>query len=207
MMGSRVGSGRTRFRRIGSVGLMLVVGGASILLSTRGVAQVAAQKGSGMNPKIVQQKAFPVIGIAVRTNNAREMTAEGVIGKQWARFMQEGLLGKIPNRADENIVALITDYASDKDGDYTQVIGARVTKADQVPAGMVAKQVPAGKYAVFASEKGPVAQVVVGTWQKIWATPKTAPGGDRTYKTDFEVYDQRARDPQATVMDVYVGIK
>jgi len=186
---------------------MLVVGGASILLSTRGVAQVAAQKGSGMNPKIVQQKAFPVIGIAVRTNNAREMTAEGVIGKQWARFMQEGLLGKIPNRADENIVALITDYASDKDGDYTQVIGARVTKADQVPAGMVAKQVPAGKYAVFASEKGPVAQVVVGTWQKIWATPKTAPGGDRTYKTDFEVYDQRARDPQATVMDVYVGIK
>lgn len=202
MKGSRAGSRKIE-SRWAWIGLVLVVCTAAIGL----VVRVEAQKEGGMNPRVVQRKAFPVIGIAVRTNNAREMTPEGVIGKQWARFMQEGLLGKIPNRADENIVALITDYASDKDGDYTQVIGARVTKADQVPAGMVAKQVPAGRYAVFTSEKGPVAQVVMGTWQRIWATPKTAPGGDRAYKTDFEVYDQRTRDPQAAVMDVYVGIR
>jgi predicted transcriptional regulator YdeE len=135
------------------------------------------------------------------------MTSEGVIGKQWGRFMQEGVLEKIPHRADQNIVAVITDYASDKDGDYTQVIGARVTTTDEVPAGMVAKKVPAGRYAVFTSEKGPIAQVVVRTWQRIWATPKSQPGGDRAYKADFEVYDERSRDPQAAVMDVYVGIK
>ena len=159
-----------------------------------------------MKPRIVEQDGFAVIGIAVRTNNAKEMTPDGVIGKQWGRFMQEGLLEKIPHRADQSIVAVITDYASDKDGDYTQVIGARVLRIEDVPQGMVAKKVPAGRYAVFTSEKGSVAQVVVGTWQRIWATPKSEPGGNRAYKADFEVYDERARDPQSTVMDVYVGI-
>jgi predicted transcriptional regulator YdeE len=166
-----------------------------------------AEKEAEMHPRVVQHPAFTVIGIAARTNNAKEMAGDGVIGKQWARFMQEGLLEKIPNRADSNIVALFTDYASDKDGDYTLVIGARVTSTEKVPTGMVAKPVPAGRYAVFTSEKGPVAKVVVDTWRRIWTTPKGEPGGDRAYKTDFEIYDQRARDPEATVVDVYVGIR
>jgi predicted transcriptional regulator YdeE len=67
--------------------------------------------------------------------------------------------------------------------------------------------VPAGKYAIFTSDKGPVAQVVVGTWQRIWAQPKNAPGGIRAYKADYEVYDERAMDPQNAQMDVHVGIK
>jgi len=160
-----------------------------------------------MKPRIVERDGFAVIGIAVRTNNAKEMTSEGLIGKQWGRFVQGGLLEKIPHRADQNIVAVITDYATDKDGDYTQVIGARVLSIDDVPEGMVSRKIPAGRYAVFTSDKGPVAQVVVGTWQTIWATPKSEPGGIRAYQADFEVYDERARDPQSTVMDVYVGIR
>ena len=163
--------------------------------------------GSVMSPKIVEEAGFNVIGIAERTTNAKEMSGEGVIGKQWGRFMQENLLAQIPNKADASIIAVITDYASDKDGEYTHLIGARVTSISDVPEGMVAKKVPAGKYALFTSEKGPVAQVVVGTWQRIWAQPKNAPGGSRAYKADYEVYDERAMDPQNAQMDVHVGIK
>ena len=164
-------------------------------------------KGNVMNPKVVEEAGFSVIGIAERTTNVREMSGEGVIGKQWGRFMQESLLAQIPNKADTSIIAVITDYASDKDGEYTHLIGARVTSTADVPEGMVVKKVPAGKYAIFTSEKGPVAQVVVGTWQKIWAQPKSAPGGNRAYKADYEVYDERAMDPQNAQMDVHVGIK
>lgn len=164
-------------------------------------------KGNVMNPKVVEEAGFSVIGIAERTTNAREMSGEGMIGKQWGRFMQESLLAQIPNKADTSIIAVITDYASDKDGEYTHLIGARVTSTADVPEGMVVKKVPAGKYAIFTSEKGPVAQVVVGTWQKIWAQPKSAPGGNRAYKADYEVYDERAGDPQNAQMDVHVGIK
>jgi predicted transcriptional regulator YdeE len=29
----------------------------------------------------------------------------------------------------------------------------------------------------------------------------------RTYKTDFELYDQRSQDPQNAQVDLYVGLK
>src|SRR5271169_3906869 len=160
-----------------------------------------------INPRAVQREEFTVVGIAVRTSNAEQMTEARPIGKQWERLFKEGVLAAIPNKADASIVALYTEYASDKDGEYTYVLGARVTKVESVPAGMVTKNVPAGRYAVFTSEKGPVQKVVVEMWQRVWATPKSALGGDRTYKTDFEVYDQRAQNPADSVVDLYVSVR
>ena len=160
-----------------------------------------------MNPQVVSQAEFTVVGIAARTSNAREATAAGVIGKQWGRFMKEGILATIPNKVDSAIVAVYTDYASDKDGEYTYLLGARVKSDHDIPDGMVARRVPAGRYAVFTSEKGPAARVVAETWKRIWSAPKSAPGGNRAFKADFEVYDERAADPQNMQVDVYVGIK
>jgi len=162
---------------------------------------------SAMGARVVQEAGFTVIGIAVRTNNTREATADSAIGKRWGRFMQEGIWNKIPNKADTAIVAVYADYASDKDGEYTYVLGAKVTSDVDIPAGMVAKKVPAGRYAVFTSEKGPAPKVVPELWKKIWAVPKTEAGGDRAYKADFEVYDARATDPANIQMDIYIGIK
>lgn len=150
--------------------------------------------------------SFTVIGIECRTTNAKEMSEQGCIGRQWGRLMSEGLLAKIPDRVDQDIVALYTDYASDKDGEYTYVLGARVKADATAPAGMVKKTVPAARYAVFTSEKGPAPQVVPQTWMRIWKTPKGQPGGDRAYQTDFELYDRRAADPNNSEVDVYVGI-
>jgi predicted transcriptional regulator YdeE len=148
-----------------------------------------------------------VVGISIRTSNANEMSGEGVIPQQWDRFMKEGLLGKIANKVNSNILAVYIDYESDANGAYTFMIGARVSSADDIPVGMVAKKVPAGRYAVFISEKGFVGKVVPQTWSRIWAIPKSSPGGNRAYRADFEVYDQRAADPQNAEVDIYVGIK
>ena len=165
------------------------------------------KKETEMNPRAVQQEGFTVVGIAVRTSNAEQMTAARPIGKQWERLFREGVLAAIPNKADGNILAVYSDYASDKDGEYTYLLGARVTKAESVPAGMTVKNVPAGRYAVFTSERGPVQKVVVEMWQRVWATPKSALGGERTYKTDFEIYDQRAQNPADSVVDLYVAVR
>jgi len=155
-----------------------------------------------MNLDVVYEAGFVVIGIAARTSNAQEMTGDGSIGKQWGRFLQENLLGQIPSRVDSAIVAVYTDYASEQDGEYTFVIGARVRAGAEAPACMVAKTVPAGQYAVFVSERGPVGEVVMKTWQRVWAA-----GIDRTYAADYEVYDERARDPGNSVVEVRVGVK
>ena len=168
---------------------------------------VGANLGDTMNPKVIEREAFTVVGIAARTSNAREMTADGIIGKQWGRLMQEGLLAKIPNKADQNIVAVYTEYASDHNGEYTFLLGARVKSDEGVPAGMVAKKIPAGKFAVFTSEKGAAESVVPETWMKINSLPRSAVGGDRVYRADYEIYDERAADPANAQVDVYVGIK
>jgi predicted transcriptional regulator YdeE len=182
--------------------------GIALAMSTFAIVMpLDVKKETGMYRKAVQQEAFTVVGIAERTSNAKERTAEGVIGKQWERLMKEGLLGEIPNKADGNIVALYTEYASDKDGEYTYVLGARVTNAERIPPRMVSRRVPSGRYAVFTSEKGPVQKVVVEMWQRVWTTPQKALGGERTYKADFEVYDKRAQNPADAVVELYVGVR
>jgi predicted transcriptional regulator YdeE len=179
-----------------------------VLASGSAWAQSAApRKESAMHPKVVEEAGFTVVGTETRTSNAKEMSANGIIPKQWARLMQENLAAQIPNKADSSILAVYSDYASDKDGEYSFTIGAKVTSAKEVPAGMVVKKVPAGRYAIFTSEKGPVAKVVSGLWQKIWTIPKAEPEGDRAYRADYEVYDERAANPEDAKVDVHIGIK
>jgi predicted transcriptional regulator YdeE len=104
-------------------------------------------------------------------------------------------------------VAVYTDYESDHSGEYTYLLGARVTSDSDVPAGMVERKIPAGKYAVFTSERGPAPKVVPALWMRINSLPQNAAGADRVYRADFEIYDERAMDPQNLQMDVYVGIR
>jgi predicted transcriptional regulator YdeE len=165
------------------------------------------KKETEMNPRAVQQDGFTVVGIAVRTSNAEQMTEARPIGKQWERLFKEGVLAAIPNKADSNILAVYSEYASDKDGEYTYLLGARVTKVEKLPDGMTVKNVPAGRYAVFTSERGPVQKVIVEMWRRVWETPKSALGGDRTYRADFELYDQRAQNPADAVVDLYVAVR
>jgi predicted transcriptional regulator YdeE len=182
-----------RLRIIGTLGIALTV--------------FAGSGGGNMSPKIVQEPGFTVVGIAARTSNAKEKSGQSVIGKQWDRFMKGGLLGKIHNRVDSNILAVYTDYQNDANGAYTFILGARVSATDSIPSEMVVKKVPAGKYAIFTTDRGPVQKVVPETWAHIWSLPKSAPGGDRAYRADFELYDHRASDPQNAQADIYIGIK
>ena len=149
---------------------------------------------------------FLVIGTETRTTNAKEATSDGAIPRQWQRFFQEGILGKIPNKAGSNIYAVYSDYASDHNGEYTYMIGAMVKDGTAPPAGMVVKRVPAGQYLVLTSEKGPLPKVVPEAWQKLF---KLEGSGKlkRAYQVDFEIYDHRAQDPQNAQVDIYVGLK
>jgi predicted transcriptional regulator YdeE len=165
-----------------------------------------------MNPKIIQQDEFTVVGISARTSNPREMTPDGVIGKLWARFMRDGILAGIPHRADPSIVSVYSNYASDKDGEYDFLLGARVKSSAALPEGLTAVTVPAGRYAIFTSDQGPAARVVMDAWKRVWAAldeseKKSEAAGNRAYRADFEVYGEGALDPQNMVMDIFVGIK
>ncbi len=158
--------------------------------------------------KIVHRSSFSVIGIEVRTTNAKEATSDGVIGKQWQKFFQDSVLEKIPNKTDNNIYAVYSDYADNRAGEYSFLIGTRVAEGSIAPPGLVFKTVPGGRYAVVTTETGPVAKVVVAAWQRVWQMEdKHELNGTRAYRADFELYDQRASDTQSSQVDLYIGLK
>ena len=156
--------------------------------------------------KVEEQKAFHVIGLAVRTNNKAEATGQGEIPKLWQRFMQESTAEKIPNRADQNLIVVNTDYESDQNGEYTYLIGSRVTSTTNVPAGLTLKEIPAGSYAIFESDKGPAPVVLPKIWQQIWSMSAKDLGGQRAFQADFEVYPP-GFDPQSVQVTLHIGLK
>lgn len=158
--------------------------------------------------KIIKADAFKVIGIEARTSNKQEMGPNGIIPILWGRFMEQNLLSRIPDRFSDAIISGYTDYESNKDGDYTFFIGARVLSTDSVPEGMVVKDVPGGVYAVLTSEKGAAWEVVQKLWQKIWTAPETEKWNEsqRAYGFDYEIYDERAQNPSSAEVDIYLGL-
>jgi predicted transcriptional regulator YdeE len=182
--------------------ILLLMSLASVAVTqTRPAAETA-------KPRVVHQDEFFIVGIEARTNAANETSGQGVIPQQWQKFFQEGVLQKIPNKADQNIYAVYTDFADKLSGDYSIVIGAKVTDKSQIPAGLVLKTVPAGKYAIFQSEKGPAWEVLPAAWQKIAdSEAKGELGYTRMYKADYEVYYGQSFDPENVRAELHVGVK
>jgi predicted transcriptional regulator YdeE len=161
---------------------------------------------NAMTPKLTDQSSFDVIGLETRTNNGAEMTGNGEIPKLWQRLFTEGVLNRIPDRADEAVVAVYTKYASDAAGDYTYILGAKVKAGAKAPAGMVAITIPAGKYEQFVSAKGPGAEVIPPAWKEIYSYFQAPGATPRLFKTDFERYDDMS-DPNAVQAHIFIGVK
>mgnify|MGYP001606980337 FL=1 len=161
-----------------------------------------------MQSTVIERPSIKVIGIEVRTNNRDEMGEHGKIGPQWQRFYQEGVGERIPNqRKPDETLAIYTDYESDMNGEYSFILAKEVMTFDDVPAGMVAKILPATKYAVFTACQGPTPDIVIEAWQHIWGLKPGEVGGDRAYLGDFEVYDSRSSDPKNAQIDVFLSVK
>jgi predicted transcriptional regulator YdeE len=159
-----------------------------------------------MKPKLTESSEFEVIGIEARTNNAQESGGDGAIPKQWQRLFMENLLSRIPDRLDQSIVAVYSNYASDWNGNYTYILGAKVKPGTKAPEGMVAKNVSAGKFEEFTSKRGRPEQVVPDMWKEVW-TYFQAPGNPmRAYGSDFEIYDDLS-DPTNMRVRLFVGVK
>ncbi len=182
---------------------------ATLLLATTvffplAAAPLYAQQAA--KPTAVDPASFDVIGISVRTTNAAEATSDGEIPKLWQRLFMEGILSAIPDRADDGIVAVYTNYASDQDGEYTYIVGSKVKAGTKAPDGMTAITVPAGKYLEFVTEKGPGAEVVPAAWRQIYGYFQSPSNPVRLFKTDYELYGEMT-DPNAMQGHIFIGIK
>ncbi|HEX4309622.1 MAG TPA: GyrI-like domain-containing protein [Acidobacteriaceae bacterium] len=173
---------------------------ATLTLAASGFAQTAATPAqqpaspapaapaAPAAPKIEDQPSFTVVGVTVRTNNTKEAGGQGEIPQLWQNAMQNGTLDQVQNKADDGLIVVYSDYASDNTGDYNYTLGYKVTSADKVPSGLVAKTVHAGKYSLFTSDQGAPQEVIPALWQRINTSTPNQMGGTRAYQTDYETY-------------------
>ncbi len=144
---------------------------------------------------------FNVIGIKVRTSNANGQSAQD-IGQLWGKFMSEGILQQIPNRIDDSVFSIYTNYQSDHTEPYDTILGCKVNSLENIPEGMVGQSFDGGTYGKFISKGDLTKGVVFGTWSEIWESDL-----DRVFTADFELYGTRAQNPSDAEVDVLVAIK
>lgn len=169
-------------------------------------AGIATEGESTFVPR-VHESCFYVAGYAIRTNNADEMSGHGKIGELWRRFLQKNLAGTIPHRTDESLVVVYSDYSSDEKGEFTYLLGSRVSSIRGLPPGLSYRKVVSGDYAVFATRVGPLVEVLQEEWKRIWKCQSDEIGGRRAFVTDYEVYDKRSADPMRAEIDIHIGVR
>ena len=143
---------------------------------------------------------FTVVGISVRTTNQNGQAAQD-IEALFNRFIEGNLAAQIPQKAEEAIYSVYTDYEGDHTQPYTVLLGCRVSKVSTVPDGMVAKQIEGGTYQPFVAKGRLHEGVVYQTWTKIWDADL-----DRAYTADFEVYGEKAQNTEAAEVDIYIAL-
>jgi len=149
----------------------------------------------------VKIEPFNIVGISIRTTNENGQASKE-IAELWGKFMSESILKKIPNKVDNEIYSMYTDYESDHTKSYTAILGCKVENLDNIPNGMVGKSCDGGTY-VKTTTKGDLTEgLVVNQWSKIFEMEL-----DRTYDTDFEIFGEKAQNPTDAEVDFYIGIK
>ncbi|WP_338751138.1 effector binding domain-containing protein [Bacillus sp. FJAT-52991] len=158
-------------------------------------------------PVVVEKEPFQVIGMTARTCNADEMTSKAKIPSLWSAFYQQKVGEKVSHLVKPGIVyGLYSDYTTDVNGEYSITLGMEMSSSEAVPEGVVVKTIPAAKYMVFTSEKGPMPEVVIKAWQDIWAWFAQSEV-ERTYTGDFEKYDEKCANPEEAQVEIYIAIR
>jgi predicted transcriptional regulator YdeE len=144
---------------------------------------------------------FSIIGISVRTTNENKQSAKD-IPALWNKLLSEEVLNKIPNKISKDIVCVYTDYEKDHTKPYTTILGAIVAHLDSVPEGMTGKTIEGINYEKFTAKGNLAEGIVIKEWIKIWNSDL-----ERIFTSDFEIYGEKAQNPENAEVDIFIAIK
>ncbi|CAI6082883.1 GyrI-like domain-containing protein [Cohnella sp. JJ-181] len=158
--------------------------------------------------RIEERPSFTLAGISAMTTNAAELSGAGKIGHLFEQFYS--------NRMEDRLAAHIQspgvyncyfNYEQGHLGLYEVMVGVHVGETSQdIPIESVKTfVVPASRYAVFVTERGPIVEMVQRTWGEIWQWSEQA-GNERTFTGDFEYYGQHV-DPNDGQAEIYIAIR
>jgi len=158
--------------------------------------------------RIEERPAFTLAGISTVTTNAAELSGAGKIGNLYERFYANQIEAKLgAHRLSPGIYGCYFNYEQGHLGRYEIMVGVHVgeTTQDIQMESVKTFVVPASKYAVFLTEKGPVIEGVQRAWGAIWQWSQQA-GNERTFTGDFEYYGPNI-DPLDGQVEIYIAIR
>lgn len=147
-----------------------------------------------------ESETFHIIGIDIRTTN-QEGKAGQDIPALWNRFLSQSLMEKIPSKIGSEIFCIYTEYEGDHDLPYTTLLGCKVVSLDNVPEGMRGMTFTSQKLEKYTVRGNLQQGTVWNKWLEIWEE-----GLDRTYSFDFEVYGEKAQNPEDAEVDIYISV-
>lgn len=146
-----------------------------------------------------QIESFTVVGMSFRMKNDADASTK--FSAAWQSFMTSGLKAQIPNKVDDVIYALYTNYESDHLGPYDMILGYKVQGNADLPLGSVAHTVPSNSYSIFTAQGDMTQGALYEAWLKVWQSDVP-----RLYQTDFELHDERTMNPKNGIVDIYVSV-
>jgi len=149
-----------------------------------------------MEPKIVEKEAFAVMGVSAR-GDPTTMDYEDIWGNRFMKHHDQvkalstdgGYYGAYFDTGEENVAELVA--------------GMAVGEVQNVPEGLVVRELPPATYAVFdctVKTIGPTWQAIMGEWM-----PASGYEYDAS-KTSFEYYPPDTQDADAPVA-IHVPVK
>jgi len=145
---------------------------------------------------------FHIVGISTRTSHANGQAAQD-IEALWQTFWTEHIQDKIPNKINEDIYAVYTDYETDFTGAYTTIIGLAVKSLAAIPAGMIGITIEKNDYHKIVST-GKMPAAVLNTWMEIWGDKEL--DAKRAYKADFTIHGKKYYDGDQAEVETYLSI-
>jgi len=143
-----------------------------------------------------------LIGLSLK---AKTINANGQssidCGDLWQKFEKENYAGKIPNKLNDEILAVYHQYEGDHTQPFCYFIGCKVKADTKIPEGMDSLIISKGSYQKINSA-GKMPDCLINTWREIWSS-----NIPRSYQIDFEVYDERSKDWSNAEVDFFISIK
>ena len=143
---------------------------------------------------------FNIIGISIRTTNENEQSGKD-IPALWDQFISEDIAEKIPNKINHSIYSVYTDYEKDHTKPYTTILGCAVESLDFIPDEMVGITIETGSYEKFIAKGNLNDGIVINEWIKIWKSDL-----NRSFTSDFEIYGEKAQNPENAEVDIFIAI-
>lgn len=151
-----------------------------------------------MEPTIIEKGRFFLVGMEYYGTGQDQR-----IPQLWEQFMKR--ICEIPNCQSRETYGFCEMLFGDPDdGPFSYIAAAPVEAVEGIPRGMLAKEVPASKYAVF-THKGTLdsLQDTYNYIYKVWL-PKS---GYQVDNFDMELYDHRFNFTPSSEFDIYIPIK